>query len=54
MQAAQQAALSSRKGFQAGTRTQVDVLNALQRVAAAVGELDDGLFARINGSLGQP
>ncbi len=75
LQAAQQAALSSRKGFQAGTRTQVDVLNALQRVAdatralyqtryefllnrlrlaAAAGELDEDLLARVNTALGQP
>ena len=31
--AAQQAVVSSQKGVQAGTRTTVDVLNAVQRVA---------------------
>ncbi|MBI4208029.1 MAG: TolC family outer membrane protein [Betaproteobacteria bacterium] len=33
LEAAEQAVVSSRKGFEAGTRTQVDVLDALQRVA---------------------
>jgi outer membrane protein/protease secretion system outer membrane protein len=35
LEAADQAVLSTRKGFEAGTRTTVDVLNALQRVAEA-------------------
>jgi outer membrane protein, protease secretion system len=35
LEAAHQAVVSSRKGFEAGTRTQVDVLDALQRVAEA-------------------
>ena len=35
LQSAEQALLSMRKGIQAGTHTQVDVLNALQRVAEA-------------------
>lgn len=35
LEAAEQAVVSSRKGFEAGTRTQVDVLDALQRVAEA-------------------
>ncbi len=35
LHSAQQAVISNRKGFQAGTRTQVDVLNALQRLADA-------------------
>lgn len=73
--AADQALISTRKSVQAGTRTTVDVLNALQRVAeatqslaqaryefllnrlrlaAAAGQLDDELFAKINSSLGEP
>jgi protease secretion system outer membrane protein len=35
LEAAEQAVVSSRKGFEAGTRTQVDILDALQRVAEA-------------------
>lgn len=75
LEAAEQALVSIRKGVQAGTRTVVDVLNQLQRVAeatqnlaqaryefllnrlrlaAAVGQLDDELFAKINSSLGEP
>lgn len=74
-EAAEQAVVSTRKGFEAGTRTQVDILNALQRVAeaaqdlaktryelllyrmqlaAAAGELNDELFARINSAFGLP
>ncbi|MFN7087841.1 MAG: TolC family outer membrane protein [Burkholderiales bacterium] len=75
LEAAEQAVLSSRKGFLAGSRTQVDVLNALQRradatralyqaryefllnrlrLAAAAGELDEDLLARVNAALAGP
>ena len=75
LQSAEQALISMRKGFQAGTNTQVDVLNALQRVAeakralaqarydylnsrlqlaAAAGQLDDDLVAKVNNNLALP
>lgn len=39
LEAAEQAVVSTRKGFEAGTRTQVDILDALQRVAEAAQNL---------------
>jgi TolC family type I secretion outer membrane protein len=75
LKAAGEAENSTRIGVKAGTRTIVDVLNAVQRRAeaaqalaqaryefllsrlrlgAAAGQLDDSLFASINGALGAP
>lgn len=44
LQAAEQALASSRKSFQAGTRTLVDVLNAVQRVADATRALSQARY----------
>jgi protease secretion system outer membrane protein len=75
VEAANQAVISTRIGVGAGTRTTVDVLNAVQRaaeaamnlaqarydflqyrlrLAAAAGQLDDTLFASLNGALQLP